>query len=192
VPTQGRFLARPDLESLEGRKLMTQGLAASPTAGAAVADVLSTASDPAYPHVASARLIRSGKAASGFAIAFTRPMDPATVGDVGSYYVSDPTKGSRKMARAHDLSATLLPLKSARYDPATNTVTLTTRKPLKPSSTYIVSNQNLFGSLRTASDYERVLSSIGHFTDTTGQALDGVGIFAVTVSKAHPDGVRLV
>jgi len=190
MPPRLRPIRVPSLESLEGRRLMTRGLTAAPAAPGLHATPSTT--DPAFPHIASTRLIHPGKSATGFAITFTRPMDAATVGNVGNYYVSDPSKVGRNMARAGDLGASLVPLKSARYDPTTSTVTLTAKGPLKPSSTFIVANENLFGPLKTGADYERFLSHITHFADTSGQPLDGLGVMAVVVSQAHPDGVPLV
>jgi len=190
---------RPGFESLEGRELMTRGLAItqSPLVVPAVIAPLPGnpfpgTTDPQFPRVARTRLATSANsAATGIAITFMEPMNPTMVGNVANDRVSDPSRVGRSVARTRDLSPSLVPLKSATYQPATSMVTLTTTGPLSPSSTYLVTNRDSFGRLKTAADYQRTPSQLVNYADTSGKPLDGVGIFAVTVPKAHPDGVPL-
>jgi hypothetical protein len=65
-------------------------------------------------------------------------MDPAGVGDVGNYFLYGPMREGESYSL--DGSSRLIPLRSASYDPATNSVTLTPAKPLRPSISYSISN----------------------------------------------------
>jgi hypothetical protein len=96
--------------------------------------------------ITSARLIFQGKSASAIAITFSGPMSPASVENVRNYDVYTGSDGVSPAGAVAGVLAFLggeasgrsvtVPLKTAQYDPTTNTVTLIPSKPLRASITY--------------------------------------------------------
>jgi hypothetical protein len=90
-----------------------------------------------------AQLIVRGKTASGIAITFSKSMAPATVDNIHNYVVSQAggKLGLNNFWQPNAYASTLpVPLKSAQYNPATNTVTLIPKKPLSSSTVYTIQN----------------------------------------------------
>jgi hypothetical protein len=93
-------------------------------------------------------LVRGGQGA-GFVLTFNQPMDPASVQDRANYLVQTTFKPT-----AADYAGWLLDsfqpppsvtwkaiaMKSATYDPATNTVTLLSSRPLNITAPYTIMN----------------------------------------------------
>ena len=90
-----------------------------------------------------ARLIARGKTVSGIAITFSKSMAPASVDNIHNYVVSQAGRklGLNNFWQPNTYASSLpVPLKSAQYDPATNTVTLIPKNPLSSSIVYTIQN----------------------------------------------------
>ncbi len=124
----------------------------SPDVSSASATIYLTPNPPQAPAtITSARLLWSGKSATGIAISFSEPMAPASVENTSNYVVTARRKPNIA-DRVSYFSANLDPfaptpavtvpiaLTAARYDAATNTVTLVPSRPLKSSGTYTISS----------------------------------------------------
>jgi hypothetical protein len=104
----------------------------------------SSAVPPTAPAITSASLIIHGRSASAIVITFSGPMNPASVDNVHAYSVNtflDETYheyfglSSYKAETARPLAVA-----AARYNPATYTVTLVPKKPLKTALSYTISS----------------------------------------------------
>ena len=90
----------------------------------------------------------SSGVAGGFAVTFSKPMDPATVEDIHNYSVKFSPNQNFSLANLYGVgliqtlstAKTPIPLRRGSYDPATNTVTLITNEPLGPNGSYEISN----------------------------------------------------
>ncbi len=132
-------------------------------------DVVSTP-DAIPPTITDVHTIQTGRKITGISMTFSKAMDAATVQDVSDFRLNL-NFGARSRAIA---------LRSAQYDPTTDTVILTTRGPLNPSATYQISEPNWIGS-----------SGAKALVDRQGNALNesfgGVpGAFSITVGTKHP------
>jgi Big-like domain-containing protein len=99
---------------------------------------------PTPPAITNAYLILNRKTVSGITITFSQPMAPASVENVHDYSV---TTGRNEnfadwfgLVRYKAEVNFPVPLKAARYDPTTNSVTLIPRKPLSASVAYEIQN----------------------------------------------------
>jgi hypothetical protein len=94
----------------------------------------------AAPAVTAARLMEQGGKVTAFVLSFNRPMSPAAVDNVHHYLVNRPGKFIQGNWFDTLASVSVIPiqLKSAQYDSATNTVTLTPHRPLKIFMSYTI------------------------------------------------------
>jgi hypothetical protein len=116
-----------------------------------------------------AQLLVRGKTASGIAITFSKSMAPATVDNIHNYVVTQapPKLGFNNFWQANTYASSLpVPLRSARYDPTTNTVTLIPKKPLRSSIVYTIQNATPIAK-HTLTDSEGN-AALGNFTSPAG------------------------
>ena len=130
------------IEALEHRRLFSTVV---PLGGAAT--------DVVPPTLQSVRLLGHWKAATGLALTFSEPLNPATASEVSSYRVWGNVR-----IKSFDTDQRKLDLRSAAYDDATRTVTLTPDRP-----TF------------TAQRYLRIVFVHWTVTDVAGNRLDGDG-----------------
>jgi hypothetical protein len=129
--------------------------------------------DAIPPTITDVHMIQSGRKITEISMTFSKAMDPVSVQDVRDYHLT-PNFGARPRAIA---------LKSARYDPATDTVVLTTRGPLNPRATYQIGNATGSGP-----------NGAGALVDLQGNALNetyggagGIpGVYSITVGAKNP------
>jgi hypothetical protein len=104
---------------------------------------------PPQPALTSARMLVRGAQGAGFVLTFNQPMDPATVQDKANYLVETTFKPTAADYAGWLLDSFQAPpsvtwkaigMKSATYDPATNTVTLLSSRPLKTTAPYTIMN----------------------------------------------------
>jgi len=104
------------------------GISAKPLVanGSAVTGEIAIASDPDQLPLAinDARVVREASGASAVTMTFNQPMARATVENLGTYRI--------------ERAGRPVPLKSATYDAATDTVTLVTKSPYNPARVYKV------------------------------------------------------
>ena len=177
--------------ALEARELMTARVAARPHAMTTPPVVVglppsAAPAGVAPPRVAMTQLIVRGKVVTGISLRFTQPMDPGPVSDVRSYALFD------SGVRGRGLQAVSVPLRSASYNPASATVTLTPASRLKPSGTYVLTNVDVSNPLDTHADYFRAYARQAGFTSLAGVPLDGIGTgtgsFAETITRRPTPG----
>jgi Bacterial Ig-like domain len=151
-------------------------LSASYTANGAqtassVVDLVSgpSALPPTPVGMIGAHEITQGKTVSGIAITFSGSMDPATVENIHNYKVKQAapslTLNDFWKPSTYAASSTVA-LKSAQYDPATNTVTLIPQKPLKSSVVYTIENPTPAGK-HTLTDSQGN-AALGNFASPAG------------------------
>jgi hypothetical protein len=110
------------------------------------------------PTITGSSLISDGTRVTGVSLTFSEPMSAATVENVHDYYLSEMTKSgtiNRSALGAYvgflgevlgdpklegDPQYRTVAIKMAQYNPATNTVTLTLKKPQNSSGQYFLSN----------------------------------------------------
>jgi Bacterial Ig-like domain len=92
--------------------------------------------DAIPPTITEVQMIQKRHKITGISMTFSKAMDPASVQNVRNYRLT-PNFGTHPRAVA---------VKSAEYDPATDTVILTTRGPLNPSATYQIGAATGIGS----------------------------------------------
>jgi hypothetical protein len=106
--------------------------------------VIADRTDVTPPHIVSTQLTREG-----VVLTFSEPMDPIRAGDRRNYILqggppeSVVSKAYRFLTFSSSEPAPLVPLRAARYDPTTHSVTLIPRQPLSPSGEYEVSSPKL-------------------------------------------------
>jgi hypothetical protein len=116
---------------------------------------------PTPPAMTNAHLIVHGDTVSGISITFSKPMAPASVENVRNYDVSEqgPMEHGWDFIYMQPVSnRTFLPtpFRAAHYDPATDTVTLIPRKPLKASAVYTIHNPSPSTRQNTLTDLQGV------------------------------------
>ena len=135
-----------------------------------------------------------GKSATGIALTFSEPMAPAAVADIHNYTViftpsqnfdvSDLTGiglVEQVINQKHQVA-----FRAARYDSATNTVTLVAKEKLSTTTgSYEVRSPASLGSRRNTATKAQPL------TDLDGNAINlgtttVIGAFAVSISRGHP------
>jgi hypothetical protein len=140
------------------------------------------------PQVASTNLLTKGAFVTGFQIKFNKPMDPTAVQDVSNYAVQNP-KTVRHARGAAVTTAAAIPLQSANYDPATNTVTLVPAGHVRKSRYFEIESSQLAEAMNAlngaASGDVTGLAIMSPITDTSGNALD-------SNADGIPDGQLLV
>jgi hypothetical protein len=138
-----RHALRPQAEGLEGRTLLAAAPSLAPAAVVAAGQVVDAQGDG--PTITAARLTPAG-----ITLTFGAAMDPARVGSVGNYTVRDITFRTPGLGDIASLflmglgggrgttTDRTVRLRSATYDPATQTVTLVPVKSLQASDVYTV------------------------------------------------------
>ena len=143
------------------------------------------------PRIVSTRLISTSLAPEGLALTFSKPMDPASVTRLAAYRVTNisarvnPGAFSAndavwslfggKSRRALSTIEPVVPLKSAAYDPSTNTVILIPSRPIAASGLFLVESSGA--------------SSATSLRDKSGNNMTGT--FAVSVHRANSTGGKL-
>ena len=129
--------------------------------------------DAIPPTITDVHTIQKGHKITGISMTFSKAMDPASVQDVRDYRLT-PNFGAHPRATA---------LKSAQYDPATDTVILTTRGSLNPSATYQIG-----AAMGSASNgAEGLVDLQGNALNETFGGVGGIpGVFSITVGAKHP------
>jgi hypothetical protein len=129
--------------------------------------------DAIPPTITYVHTIQSGHKIIGISITFSKAMDPASVQDVRDY-------GLTANAGAH---AQATALKSAQYDPATDTIILTTRGPLNPRATCQIGAAKWIGF----NGAEPLVDLQGNALNETPGGIGGApGAFLITVGATHP------
>ena len=99
------------------------------------------------PRIVGTHLVVHGAIATGFAITFNRPMDPASVLNLANYQVSDVSPQKSKWGvvktlvfpfKINDQQSRPVRLKSATYDAASSTLILTPVFPVSSAGQYQV------------------------------------------------------
>jgi len=101
--------------------------------------------DASPPTITGVQLVTQGKLASAVVLTFSKPMAQATVEGIHNYRIlSRPKRTSQAGFLFWGGSTTTeiqsFPIAAANYDPSTSTVTLTLKRPARPSSLYEVSS----------------------------------------------------
>ncbi len=136
------------------------------------------------PTITSSQFLTQGRKITGIKLTFSEPMDPATVQDVSNYDVRD--MGARPIRTSRwtpPVDPGPVPIKSATYDTATNSVTLTPADHvrLSPRGVTITNPAELNGpySMPTAS---RITDAAGNRIDGSGSGMPD-GYFYATVTR---------
>ena len=171
---------------LEGTRVVDLTLSATaggpPTAEAYI--LITHNSDTTPPTVTSAKVLTKGSNVTGFVITFSKDMAPGPVQDVNNYAVANPR--SFRVLRGLDYAyyAQTIPLKSATYDPATHSVTLTPAGKVQKALFFQISDPGTFAELslmgqllksKTQPSPSQLLMQPSPITDTTGNPLDALG-----------------
>ncbi len=94
----------------------------------AMMDLTIVASEPTLPP----RVVSASNAPSGIVVRFNKPMNPVAASNVKNYFVQAATSQSTGfLGLSQSLSAHSVPLRSARYDPSTQSVTLIPKQPVR-------------------------------------------------------------
>jgi hypothetical protein len=162
--------------------------------------------DAVPPMITGVHVVRKGKVGAGIAVTFSKPMAPGTVTNIHNYklthklslsqydnllQVTNPLLSPVPNSTLPTVFDTLpkrtrrIALKAARYNAATETVTLIPRNPLPSSGSYTIANPSSLLAKRARHNKAQPL------TDVDGNALDGTtaataGSFAITIRPEHP------
>jgi hypothetical protein len=148
------------------------------------------------PSITGVSIVRKGSVGKGIAVTFSQPMAPASVENVHNYAVksvplnqvtlipfASSTSGPsvlRPTSYLTSSSAQAVPLKAARYNPATDTVLLVPKTPLTVAKSFTVKSPASLGSLHTRPSIAEPL------TDANGNVLNPLnfpeGSFSITLS----------
>jgi hypothetical protein len=123
--------------------------ASTPTPGVALRGTPQTVNlfsgpDALPPTVTDHHLIVEGKHVTGISLTFSKPMNAASVENIHNYFFG--VNRSRTyydwfgLSKYKAIAVDKVALKTASYDPVTNTVTLNPRKPLSASEIYTISS----------------------------------------------------
>ena len=112
------------------------------------------------------QIVSSRVSPQAVTLTFSKPMNPATVEDVKNYWV---------YVRASDGSVQPVTLKSAAYDPATHTVTLTPTAPLNPANHVDFADYNSHTSSLPTDPPRPQWFLVESQTDLQGNPLPGEG-----------------
>ncbi len=144
------------------------------------------------PSITKVSIVRKGSVGAGIAVTFSEPMNPASVENVHNYAVKSvplnqisliPTSAASVVEPSSILTSFTpqgVALKAARYNPATDTVLLVPKTPLKVAKSFIVKSPTSLGSLRNGPKIAQPL------TDANGNVLNPLnfpeGSFSITIS----------
>ena len=141
-------------------------------------------SDTTPPTVVGSKVLPHGSYITGFVITFSKAMAPGPVSNVSNYAIDDPRSMKTSEVLDEHYASRTIRLKSAVYDPGTNTVTLRTAGKVKKypfylidDSQYDVINNNLIKTATSVAAIESAQSfnTVSPITDTTGNLLDSAG-----------------
>jgi hypothetical protein len=178
--------------------LVPVSLAVTPQVGHGRASTTTVylASGPAAvpPAITTAHLVVQGKDAVGIAITFSKPMAPAQVANIHNYTiifkpsqnftVSDLT-GIGLVQQIANQSHKVA-FRAARYDPATDTVTLIARQKLSTTTgSYVIKSPASLASRKARATNAQPL------TDLDGNAINlgttsVIGAFSIAIGRGHP------
>jgi hypothetical protein len=153
---------------------------------------LASAQQLVPPSITNVTIVRHGSLGAGIAVTFSQPMDPASVENVFNYAVksvplNQDTFLTSPAASVVEPSSYLttsspqaVPIKAARYNPATDTVLLVPKTPLTVAKSFIVKSPASLGSLRSGPRIAQPL------TDANGNVLNPLnfpeGFFDITLN----------
>jgi hypothetical protein len=154
----------------------------SPTAGTPPTEgallFITHNSDTTPPTVTATKALTKGPYVTGFVITFSKAMAPGPLQDVNNYVIDSPRQFLP--LKRHDSKP--IKLKSAVYNPSTDSVTLTTAGRVKKSHVFMImdpwtANELTVPLADTPPTAAELLPHLGPFTDTSGNPLasDGSG-----------------
>jgi hypothetical protein len=135
--------------------------------------------DTTPPHVVSGTVRTRGQFVTGFTLTFSKDMAQGPAQGVHNYEIDDP-RSLRPVRRVEMVAATReIVLKSAVYDPATRTVTLTPAGRVRKAPAFTVMSRELSDEVRLIAQAPpptgAPLTRLSPITDTVGNPLDGNG-----------------
>jgi hypothetical protein len=141
-------------------------------------------SDTTPPTVTGTKALTRGPYVTGFVITFSKDMAPGPVQDVKNYAVEDP-RSIRAVKAAQLATATrLISLKSAVYDSATHSVTLTPAHDIRKFPAFLITYPPVFNMMNLVATLARkkalpspsqLLPELSPITDSAGNPLDSTG-----------------
>jgi hypothetical protein len=152
------------------------------------------------PSITKVSIVRKGSVGKGIAVTFSQPMSPASVENIHNYAVKSVPLNHETLVPLATSAASVVqpssyltsfppqavPLKAARYDPATDTVLLVPKTPLKVAKSVIVRSPASLGSLHAG---PRIAAPL---TDANGNVLNPLnfpeGSFSITLSPKSSKG----
>lgn len=139
--------------------------------GAAPVATLSIAhgDDVTPPRIESSYAVARNGRVTAFVLKFSEDMDRAIVENVNNYAVEDPYS-YRRSSSGNFLKALLIPLRSAVYDAAARTVTLTPKRPARSFHAFIIMNRESFNASQKGT-----VPVASPMADRTGNLIDGTG-----------------
>jgi hypothetical protein len=153
---------------------------------------LASAQQLVPPSITAVSIVRQGSVGKGISVTFSQPMDPASVENVHNYSVKSVPLNKISLFATPNPSIVQpssylttsspqgIPLRAARYNPATDTVLLVPKSPLTVAKSYIVKSPTSLGSLRNGPKIAQPL------TDANGNVLNPLnfpeGSFSITLS----------
>ncbi len=143
------------------------------------------------PNAIPPSIIGVQRVAGGIAVTFSKPMDPATVGNTRNYSVKfSPSQNFSLenlygigLVQALDNSTKNIPLRRATYNPATNTVLLVATEQLGTKGSYQISNPaSLLAKKARPSNAHPLTDLEGNVLEQGGSA----GTFSIRIGKGKP------
>jgi hypothetical protein len=145
------------------------------------------------PTITNVHIVRKGSFGKGIAVTFSQPMSPPSVENVHNYVVKSVPLNTITLAPLASTATALqpasyltqnnpqaVPLKAARYNPATDTVLLVPKTPLTAAKSFIVKSPATLGSLHSGPKVAQPLA------DANGNVLNPLnfpeGSFTITIS----------
>jgi hypothetical protein len=132
------------------------------------------------------------RVAGGIAVTFSKPMDPATVADIHNYAVQFAPSQQFNLedltgfglVQTLDTTKSVISLRRASYDAATNTVTLVPNEQLGPNGAYIISNAPSLLAKKNRPHKAHALSDLQG--NALSQGANAPGVFSIRIGKGHP------
>jgi hypothetical protein len=155
---------------------ISSGPGAAPTDQAFLAIAHSSETTP--PKVIASKMLTKGNSITGFVITFSKDMAADPVQDVRNYAVENP-RSIRPVKGLQWATFSTLPLRSAVYNSATHSVTLTLGHKVKKFPFTFISDSQLQAAMNAVGQKSpsatALLPAISPITDSIGNPLDGVG-----------------
>ncbi len=156
---------------------LTIAPSASTPTGAAAYLSIQHGPDTSAPQIINTQMQTKGRLVTGFVITFNKPMDPASVENTSNYIVED-SRTIRRVKGTMAKTAASIPLTSANYNAATNSVTLVPAIRIRRSPFYEVLSPeyaNAMFALAQSTPNVTTLNLMSPITDTSGNAIDSNG-----------------